>query len=186
MAVLGTALNLQYQQLMSALIGHHAMPPAIHDIILGSLGGALQVAGRIPSPAGTALADAARQSFVSGMDLALAIACIVVAAAACVVLLALPQRPPPPPTPRKHPAGSPHTITPSAAHPRSGSPPASAQLKPWHVPHEPGRPPRHAGQSAKATAVPQGRRKQRIKGLNPQGHHAHPDDHQGTRNGRRR
>jgi hypothetical protein len=116
-AVLGTALNLRYQHLMSVLIGHHAMPPAIHDGILGSLGGALQVAARIPGPTGTALAEAARQSFVSGMDLALLIACIVVAAAACLVLLALPQRPPPPATPRQHPTGQPHTATLPAAYP---------------------------------------------------------------------
>jgi hypothetical protein len=152
-AVLGTALNLQYQQLMSALIGHHAMPPAIHDLILGSLGGALQVAARIPGPAGTALAHAARQSFVSGMDLALLIACIVVAAAAGVVLLALPQRPPPPPPPRKHPAGAPHMVTPPAARlPLPVPPPTNAQPNPWH---KPDRPPRHTGQPAKATAIPQ-------------------------------
>ena len=92
-AVLGTALNLRYQHLIATLIGHHALPPAIHDAILGSLGGALQAAARIPGPAGAALADAARQSFVSGMDLGLLIAAIMVAAAACIVLFALPQRP---------------------------------------------------------------------------------------------
>jgi EmrB/QacA subfamily drug resistance transporter len=95
-AVLGTALNLRYQHLLSALIGHHALPPAIRDITLGSLGGALQVAARVPGPTGTALAHAARRSFVSGMDLGLLIATIVVVAAASVVVLALPQRPAPP------------------------------------------------------------------------------------------
>jgi EmrB/QacA subfamily drug resistance transporter len=92
-AVLGTALNLRYQHLMSALMGHHAVPPPIRGIILGSLGGALQVAARIPGPTGTALAGAARRSFLSGMDLGLLIATIVVAVAASVVLVALPQRP---------------------------------------------------------------------------------------------
>jgi hypothetical protein len=147
-AVLGTALNLRYQHLMTALIVHHAMPPAIHDVILGSLGGALQVAARIPGPTGTALADAARQSFVSGMDLALLIACIVVAAAACVVLLALPQRPSPPGTPRKYPADRPHTVTPPAAHPRCRFParqrPAQALADPAQAPLSS----RHAGQPA--------------------------------------
>ena len=103
-AVLGTALNLRYQHLIAALIGHHALPPAIHDAILGSLGGALEAAARIPGPAGAALAEAARQSFVSGMNLGLLIASIVVAAAACVVLIALPQRPAPPATPTRAPA----------------------------------------------------------------------------------
>lgn len=101
-AVLGTALNLRYQHLLSALIGHHALPPAIRDIILGSLGGALQVAARVPGPAGAALADAARRSFVSGMDLGLLIATIVVVAAASVVVLALPQRPALPGSQREH------------------------------------------------------------------------------------
>jgi MFS family permease len=45
---------------------------------------------RIPGPTGAALADAARRSFVSGMDLGLLIACIVVAAAAGVVLRVAP------------------------------------------------------------------------------------------------
>jgi EmrB/QacA subfamily drug resistance transporter len=103
-AVLGTALNLRYQHLISALIAHHAMPPAVHDVILGSLGGALEVAARLPGPTGAALAEAARQSFVSGMDLGLLIASIVVAAAACLVMLALPQRPPPPAAPAQPPA----------------------------------------------------------------------------------
>ena len=110
-AVLGTALNLRYQHLMMALISHHTVPPAILDVILGSLGGALQVAARIPGPTGAALADAARRSFVSGMDLGLLIAAIVVAAAAALVLLALPQRPhhqePHPSTPPAGPAREP-------------------------------------------------------------------------------
>jgi EmrB/QacA subfamily drug resistance transporter len=147
-AVLGTALNLRYQHLMTALIGHHAMPSAIRDVILGSLGGALQVAARIPGPTGAALADTARQSYVSGMDLALLIASIVVAAAACVVLLALPQRPPPPGTPRKHPAGRPHTVTPPAAHPplpvprppTPSSSPSTSRTSPTVVPGTPGNP----------------------------------------------
>ena len=115
-AVLGTALNLRYQHLMTALISHHTVPPAIRDVILGSLGGALQVAARIPGPTGTALADAAQRSFVSGMDLGLLIAAIVVAAAAALVLLALPQRPHHQEHPRKHPAGWPRTGNPASRH----------------------------------------------------------------------
>ena len=102
-AVLGTALNLRYQHLITAADQppHRAAgDPRRH---LGSLGGALQVAARIPGPTGTALADAARRSFVSGMDLGLLIAAIVVAAAAALVLLALPQHPPPPGTPTQAP-----------------------------------------------------------------------------------
>jgi len=162
-AVLGTALNLQYRHLMSALIGHHAMPPAIHDIILGSLGGALQVAARIPGPTGTALAGAARQSFVSGMDLGLLIACIVVAAAACVVLLALPQRPPPPPPPRKHSAGAPHTVTPPATHPRCRLPARQRTAQALAHPAQARQPSRQTGKPAKSHNRPSSPRKQRTK-----------------------
>jgi EmrB/QacA subfamily drug resistance transporter len=95
-AVLGTALNLRYQHEMSVLLRHFPVPVPIKDAILGSLGGALAVAERVPGPAGTALAEAAKRSFVSGMDLGLLIASIVVALAACVVLVALPQRGSPP------------------------------------------------------------------------------------------
>ena len=125
-AVLGTALNLRYQHLMTVLISGHAVPSAIRDVILGSLGGALQVAARIPGPTGAALADAARRSFVSGMDLGLLIAAIVVAAAAALVLLALPQRPHP-----KHPAGWPRAGTLPATHSQQPVPrPLNTQLKP--------------------------------------------------------
>jgi EmrB/QacA subfamily drug resistance transporter len=92
-AVLGTGLNLRYQHDMAALLAHHPVPAAAREAILGSLGGALAVAARVPGPTGTALAGAARQSFVSGMDLGLLIASVVVAVAAAVVLAALPQRP---------------------------------------------------------------------------------------------
>jgi EmrB/QacA subfamily drug resistance transporter len=146
-AVLGTALNLRYQHHMLALIGGHAVPPAIRDIIVGSLGGALQVAARIPGPSGAALAGAARQSFVSGMDLGLLIASIVVGAAACVVLLALPQHPAPPaaPTQALRPGplasrGNPASRPLPAAHPL---PPRSAHI--LAVPHQPRHHPWHAG-----------------------------------------
>jgi len=137
-AVLGTALNLRYQHLMTALISHHTVPPAIRDVILGSLGGALQVAARIPGPTGTVLAAAARQSFVSGMDLGLLIGAIVVAAAAALVLLALPQRPHHQESPPKHPFGWPRAGNPASRPlPAAGSPPARhpAQTPGTCVPH---------------------------------------------------
>jgi hypothetical protein len=96
-AVLGTALNIRYQGLMSPLLAHEPMPGQIRHLILGSLGGALAVASQAGKPLGTALAEVARSSFVSGMDTALVVGSAVVGAAAFVVLAVLPNRPRRPP-----------------------------------------------------------------------------------------
>ena len=45
-AVLGTALNIRYQGRMTPLLAHQHIPDAIHNLILGSVGGAL---GRGPA-----------------------------------------------------------------------------------------------------------------------------------------
>ena len=91
-AVIGTALNLRYQSSMMPLLAHQAIPASIENLILGSLGGALAVAAHVPGQAGEALAGAAREGFVSGMDLGLVVAAGVVAVAGVVVLIALPNR----------------------------------------------------------------------------------------------
>ncbi|HXX88902.1 MAG TPA: MFS transporter [Acidimicrobiales bacterium] len=92
-AVLGTALAIRYQDYMTPLLAHQPIPPAIEHLILGSLGGALAVAQRVPGKAGVLLADAARRGFVSGMDLGLVIAAVIVGVAGVVVLAVLPNRP---------------------------------------------------------------------------------------------
>jgi hypothetical protein len=91
-AVLGTALNIRYQNFMTPLLAHRQIPPSVHQLILGSLGGALAVAANVPGQAGEALAQAARRGFVSGMDLGLLVATVVVAVAGLVALVALPSR----------------------------------------------------------------------------------------------
>ncbi|MFZ0664223.1 MAG: MFS transporter, partial [Acidimicrobiales bacterium] len=91
-AVLGTALNIRYQNFMTPLLAHQHIPASINSLILGSLGGALGVAAHVPGKAGVALAESARSGFVSGMDLGLIIAAVVVAVAGVVVLAALPSR----------------------------------------------------------------------------------------------
>jgi hypothetical protein len=90
--VLGTVLNLRYQAYLAPLLAHQAIPAGIDKLILGSLGGALAVAERVPGSSGTALAQAARRGFVSGMDLGFVVASVVVAVAGFVVLVALPNR----------------------------------------------------------------------------------------------
>ncbi len=90
--VLGTVLNLRYQAFMTPLLAHLPIPAGIDKVILGSIGGALAVAERAPGNSGDALARAARQGFVSGMDLGFIVAAVVVAVAGVIVLAALPNR----------------------------------------------------------------------------------------------
>lgn len=90
--VLGTALTLRYQHLMAPAVAHAGVPASVRGTIESSLGAALAVAQHAPAHEGTALALLARQSFVSGMDLALVIATAFVAVAAVLVLVALPNQ----------------------------------------------------------------------------------------------
>jgi len=91
-AVLGTALNIRYQSFMTPLLSHQPIPPSIDKLILGSIGGALAVAKHVPGRSGEALAEAARQGFVSGMDFGLIVAAALVGVAGLLVLAALPNR----------------------------------------------------------------------------------------------
>lgn len=88
-AVLGTALSLRYQDHLTPLLG--ALPEAAREAALGSLGGALEVAKALPAEAGSALTSAAREAFVSGMDLGLVVAAVAVGVAGAVVLAVLPH-----------------------------------------------------------------------------------------------
>ncbi len=90
--VMGSLLNTRYQALLAPDLARHAMPEQVHQLIVGSLGGALAVAQSIGGTLGRALATVAREAFVSGMTLAVEVAAAVVGAAAMVVLLALPAR----------------------------------------------------------------------------------------------
>ncbi len=92
-AVLGTFLNARYQDHVRATLGSHAVPHAVEQVILGSVGGALQVAQHLPRPLANELARLARQSFISGMDFSLVLAAAVIAAASLVVVIALPNQP---------------------------------------------------------------------------------------------
>lgn len=92
-AILGSIMSARYQHRLGATTAVHALPAAIHDTIVGSLGAALSVAERVGGPGGNALETAARGAFMSGMGLALEIGAAVVIAGACVALLVLPLRP---------------------------------------------------------------------------------------------
>jgi EmrB/QacA subfamily drug resistance transporter len=90
--VLGTALNLRYQYLMSHAIAHTAVPASAKGLIDSSLGAALAVAQRAPVHLGDELAALARRSFVSSMDVAMLIATAVVSVAGLLVLVLLPNK----------------------------------------------------------------------------------------------
>ncbi len=90
--ILGSLLNTRYQDRLTPALSGHAIPAAVLHTITGSLGGALAVAGKIGGLPGAELAGSARQSFVSGLDLAVTVAAIVVGCASLVVLAVLPNR----------------------------------------------------------------------------------------------
>ena len=90
--VLGSLLNTRYQNRLAPVLAHYKMPSSILHLITGSLGGALAVGHQIGGVLGTELVDFARQSFVSGMDLAVTVGAIVVGTAGLVVLVVLPNR----------------------------------------------------------------------------------------------
>lgn len=91
-AVIGALLSSRYQQGMAGALAGHTVPAAASTAILGSLGGALEVARIAGGSVGAALATVARHAFVEGMDEGLTVAAIVVAASAVLVGVALPAR----------------------------------------------------------------------------------------------
>jgi len=93
-AIIGSLLATRYSgRMTTALAPYHVPVPVLHTI-LGSVGGALEVAARVGGIEGAALAQAARSAFISGMDLGLTTAAAIAVAGGVLALLALPGRPP--------------------------------------------------------------------------------------------
>jgi EmrB/QacA subfamily drug resistance transporter len=92
-AIIGSLLATRYQSRMrTALAPRHVPAPVMHTI-LGSVGGALDVAAKVGGVLGLELGHVARSAFISGMDLGLATAAAVVIAGAALALLTLPGTP---------------------------------------------------------------------------------------------
>jgi EmrB/QacA subfamily drug resistance transporter len=89
-AVIGSLLTTRYTDDITSTLAPYHVPAAALDAIKGSLGGALEVAGRVGGTLGAELAAAARQAFVSGMDLGLLTGAFVVLGGCLVALLVLP------------------------------------------------------------------------------------------------
>jgi hypothetical protein len=90
-AVVGSLLSTRYQDRMGATLAPYHVPEPAHSAILGSIGGAQDVAARLGGHLGALLDQAARSAFVSGADLGLAVAAAVAAVGFLVALAALPS-----------------------------------------------------------------------------------------------
>jgi hypothetical protein len=94
-AVIGSLLNTRYQDTMTSTLAPYHVPHAVMETILGSVGGALEVAARAGGVLGAELGHLARTAFASGMDLGLTVGACVAAVGCLVALLTLPSREPP-------------------------------------------------------------------------------------------
>jgi hypothetical protein len=99
-AVLGSQLSTRYQSGMIASLAPYHIPAGIESTILGSIGGALAIAGREGGVIGQVLAGWAKSAFIGGMDLALLTGALVAAVAGLLALVALPSSRPRPGLPR--------------------------------------------------------------------------------------
>jgi EmrB/QacA subfamily drug resistance transporter len=91
-AILGSILSSTYASHMASALAGHAIPTAAASAAKDSIGGALAVAAVVGGAPGKALADAARHSFVAGMQPAVLAAAAVALLGALVVILFLPAR----------------------------------------------------------------------------------------------
>ncbi len=91
-AVIGSAMLTRYQSRMTAALAGRHLPFAATHTIVGSLGGALAVAGRVGGSTGAQLGLVARVAFMNGMQISLAIGAVVALAGVLLVLARLPSR----------------------------------------------------------------------------------------------
>jgi EmrB/QacA subfamily drug resistance transporter len=87
-AVLGSLAVSRYDSLIAGAINQ--LPPVAHSAANSSLSGALEVAGQLPGREGAALANTARDAYVSGMNTATLVAAIAAAIGSVVVYRMLP------------------------------------------------------------------------------------------------
>ncbi len=92
-AVVGSLLTTRYQDDVGAALAGQHVPAAAMAAVRGSLGGALEVAARLPGAAGDQLAQLARTAFASGLDLGMLAAAGVAAGGLLIALRWLPRRP---------------------------------------------------------------------------------------------
>lgn len=88
-ATIGSVLNTVYGNTMAPAVA--ALPTPAAEAARDSLGPALHVAGQLPGPVGTALAEAARHAYVEGLGIALLVAAAAALAGALVTRRFLPR-----------------------------------------------------------------------------------------------
>jgi hypothetical protein len=93
-AVIGSVLSTRYQDRISAALTGRPVPADAMHAIMGSIGGALTVAGKVGGATGALLAHAARAAFMNGSGVSLAAGAIVAVCGALLVLALLPSRAP--------------------------------------------------------------------------------------------
>lgn len=93
-AVIGSLLSTRYQDHMTAALApyHHLIPAGAESTILGSVGGALDVAAREGGQLARVLTELGRSAFMSGMDVAMLTGAVVALVAGLFALAALPAR----------------------------------------------------------------------------------------------
>ncbi len=91
-AVIGSVLSSVYRPRMVSLLADGGAPPEMIAAVKSSLGGALGVAGSVGGDAGDALAKAAREAFVDGMQRGLFVSLLVGLVGAAIAFRYLPAR----------------------------------------------------------------------------------------------
>jgi EmrB/QacA subfamily drug resistance transporter len=91
-AILGSILSSSYGDRLVDQLAGQAPGQAVPDVALGGIGGALAFADRLPGQAGAAFADVAKESFIHGMNAAVAVGAGVAAVGAVLTMLLLPSR----------------------------------------------------------------------------------------------
>lgn len=89
--VIGTALNLRYQDELRSVLASYSVPSKIEHLILGSFGTSLAVAHHLPKAAAASLVSASRRAFMSGMSVGMSIAAVAAICGTIVVAVFLPR-----------------------------------------------------------------------------------------------
>jgi EmrB/QacA subfamily drug resistance transporter len=94
-AVIGSVLSTRYLHQMTSALAGTAIPAVARHAALGSIGGALDVAAKLPGAAGGELVAHAGPAFMSGQGIAFGVGAAVALAGMIVAVAALPARPAP-------------------------------------------------------------------------------------------
>src|SRR3954470_17406952 len=91
-AILGSILSSGYADRLAGQLNEQAPGRAVPEAALDGIGGALAVADRMPTQAGTALAGSAPEAFISAMDVAVSVGAVAAALGAVLTVLLLRPR----------------------------------------------------------------------------------------------